>query len=253
MHNETLEKLTNAAKNKINMLNNSKLKYLVSSAFAGLYVGLGIILIFTVGGLLSAADSPMTKIMMGLSFAVALCLVVMTGSELFTGNNMVMSAGMLNKGVSGKSVAKVWMYSYIGNLLGSLLVAAFFVGSGLVDKDYRERMYILSIFQLAFSSQDHVNKVFAKIENWNEYKNTLSDDINDLDWRSFQQEYRDYIDLAKLLQLVPGIGAVVGAYVNNKLVDKLGEYAMYAYRMRILSDEVCVTKKTSWFSKMFVK
>ena len=123
MHNETLEKLTNAAKNKINMLNNSKLKYLVSSAFAGLYVGLGIILIFTVGGLLSAADSPMTKIMMGLSFAVALCLVVMTGSELFTGNNMVMSAGMLNKGVSGKSVAKVWMYSYIGNLLGSLLVA----------------------------------------------------------------------------------------------------------------------------------
>ena len=46
-------------------------------------------------------------------------------------------------------------------------------------------MYILSIFQLAFSSQDHVNKVFAKIENWDEYKDTLSDDINDLDWRSF--------------------------------------------------------------------
>ena len=106
---------------------------------------------------------------------------------------------------------------------------------GFDVKDYRERMYILSIFQLAFSSQ------------------TLSDDINDLDWRSFQQEYRDYIDLAKLLQLVPGIGAFVGAYVNNKLVDKLGEYAMYAYRMRILSDEVCVTKKTRWFSKIFIK
>ena len=124
---------------------------------------------------------------------------------------------------------------------------------GFDVKDYRERMYILSIFQLAFSSQNHVNKVFAKIENWDEYKNTLSDDINDLDWRSFQQEYRDYIDLAKLLQLVPGIGAFVGSYVNNKLVDKLGEYAMYAYRMRILSDEVCVTKKTRWFSKIFIK
>ena len=34
---------------------------------------------------------------------------------------------------------------------------------GFDVKDYRERMYILSIFQLAFSSQDHVNKVFAKI------------------------------------------------------------------------------------------
>ena len=124
---------------------------------------------------------------------------------------------------------------------------------GFDVKDYRERMYILNIFQLAFSSQDHVNKIFAKIENWDEYKNTLSDDINDLDWQSFQQEYRDYIDLAKLLQLVPGICAFVGAYVNNKLVDKLGEYAMYAYRMRILSDEVCVTKKTRWFSKIFIK
>ena len=124
---------------------------------------------------------------------------------------------------------------------------------GFDVKDYRERMYILNIFQLAFSSQDHVNKIFAKIENWDEYKDTLSDGINDLDWRSFQQEYRDYIDLAKLLQLVPGIGAFVGAYVNNKLVDKLGEYAMYAYRMRILSDEVCVTKKTRWFSKIFIK
>nr|WP_317331948.1 EcsC family protein [uncultured Romboutsia sp.] len=124
---------------------------------------------------------------------------------------------------------------------------------GFDVKNYRERMYILSIFQLAFSSQDHVNKVFAKIENWDEYKDTLSDDINDLDWRSFQQEYRDYIDLAKLLQLVPGIGAFVGAYVNNKLVDKLGEYAMYAYRMRILSNEAYVTKRKTWLNKLFLK
>ena len=92
-----------------------------------------------------------------------------------------------------------------------------------------------------------------KLENWDEYKDTLSDGINDLDWRSFQQEYRDYIDLAKLLQLVPGIGAFVGAYVNNKLVDKLGEYAMYAYRVRILSDEVCVTKRKTWLNKLFMK
>ena len=134
MHNETVLKLTNAAKNKINLLNNSKLKYLVSSAFAGLYVGLGIILIFTVGGLLSAAGSPATKIMMGVSFAVALCLVIMTGTELFTGNNMVMTVGALNKGVSAGQMSKVWLFSFIGNLLGSILVAGFFVGTGLVNE-----------------------------------------------------------------------------------------------------------------------
>ncbi len=107
---------------------------------------------------------------------------------------------------------------------------------GFDASDYKERIYILSIFQLAFSSQDHVNKIFNKMEVWDEYKNTFSSDINDFDWRSFQQEYRDYIDLAKLLQLVPGIGAFVGAYVNNKLVDKLGEYAVYSYHMRILQN-----------------
>lgn len=134
MHNETLEKLTVAAKNKVNLLNSSRLKYIVSSAFAGLYVGIGILLIFTIGGLLTSANSPMTKIMMGLSFAIALSLVVMTGSELFTGNNMVMTAGTLNKGTSNKDLLRVWAYSFVGNLLGSLLVAGLFVGTGLVNK-----------------------------------------------------------------------------------------------------------------------
>ena len=134
MHKETLDKLTNAAKNKINMLNNSKVKYLVSAAFAGLYVGLGIILIFTIGGALTSSDSPMVKIMMGVSFVVALSLVIMTGTELFTGNNMVMTEGSLNKGISSKDMCKVWIYSYIGNLLGSILVAVLFVGSGLVSQ-----------------------------------------------------------------------------------------------------------------------
>lgn len=120
---------------------------------------------------------------------------------------------------------------------------------GFDTNDYKERLYILDIFQLAFSSQNHVNKIFDKIEYWNEYKLYLSDDINDFDWRSFQQEYRDYIDLAKLLQLVPGIGAFVGAYVNNKLVDKLGEYAIYSYHMRILNESKAPTKKTSWFMR----
>lgn len=134
MHNETLEKLTVAAKNKVNFLNRSRLKYIVSSAFAGLYVGIGILLIFTIGGLLTSANSPMTKIMMGVSFAIALSLVVMTGSELFTGNNMVMTAGTLNKGTSTKDLIRVWVYSFVGNLLGSLLVAGLFVGTGLVNK-----------------------------------------------------------------------------------------------------------------------
>jgi hypothetical protein len=122
---------------------------------------------------------------------------------------------------------------------------------GFDTKDYKERLYILNIFQLAFSSQNHVNYIFKNMENFEGYKDTLSDDINEFDWRSFQQEYRDYIDLAKLLQLVPGIGAFVGAYVNNKLVDKLGEYAIYSYHMRILDTSGYIEEKESWISKKY--
>ncbi|MGF7056959.1 hypothetical protein HNR33_000626 [Brassicibacter mesophilus] len=104
---------------------------------------------------------------------------------------------------------------------------------GFDVNDYKERIYILYIFQLAFSSKSNVNKVFAKIEDFENFFNTLPKDINSFDWRAFQQEYRDYIDLAKLLQMVPGIGAFVGAYVNTKLINKLSETAVQAYRMRL--------------------
>ena len=99
--------------------------------------------------------------------------------------------------------------------------------------DYKERLYILHIFQLAFSSQQHRRSVFQQIENWDRRSHELPKDIHAFDWRSFQQEYRDYIDLAKLAQLIPGIGAVVGLVVNYRLLEKLGVTAMNAYRMRM--------------------
>jgi uncharacterized protein (DUF697 family) len=103
---------------------------------------------------------------------------------------------------------------------------------GFDVRNYKERIYILYIFQLTFSSQKNRNRIFEILENWNAEQQNLPEDINKFEWRNFQQEYRDYIDIAKLLQLIPGIGAVVGAYVNHRLTEKLGKYAMNAYRMR---------------------
>ena len=99
-------------------------------------------------------------------------------------------------------------------------------------KDYRERLFILHIFQLAFSSQQHRREIFMRVDSWQEYHATIPRDIEQFDWRRFQQEYRDYIDLAKMLQLVPGIGAVVGVVVNYRLIKRLGETARNAYRLR---------------------
>ena len=55
---------------------------------AGAYVGLGIILIFTLGAFV---DPSVRKLIMGGTFGVALTLVVFAGSELFTGHTMFMS------------------------------------------------------------------------------------------------------------------------------------------------------------------
>ncbi|WP_160724627.1 EcsC family protein [Bacillus sp. USDA818B3_A] len=101
---------------------------------------------------------------------------------------------------------------------------------GFDTRSYEERLFILHVFQLAFSSDDIRKNTLLEIEQWENRKEELSE----MDWRKFQQEYRDYIDLAKLFQLVPGIGAFVGAYANNNLLKTLGETAMNAYRLRLL-------------------
>ena len=102
-------------------------------------------------------------------------------------------------------------------------------------KNYKERIYLLHIFQLAFSSQHQRINITKRIINWEAVAQELPDDIKAFDWRSFQQEYRDYIDLAKLAQLIPFIGAAVGAVVNYRLLDQLGATAMNAYRVRYFS------------------
>lgn len=100
--------------------------------------------------------------------------------------------------------------------------------------DYKERVYILHIFELAFSSDAHRKSVYLKMTDWETKRDSLPEDINQFEWRSFQQEYRDYIDLAKMAQLVPIIGAPVGVFVNSRLIKKLGLTAMNAYRMRLI-------------------
>ena len=70
------------------------------------------------------------------------------------------------------------------------------------------------------------------ILNWEQEKERFSE----IDWDSFQQEYRDTIDLVKMFQLIPGFGAAVGAYANRQLLDQLGETAKNAFRIRVMRE-----------------
>lgn len=122
-------------------------------------------------------------------------------------------------------------------LIGIKIKLLFDIASmyGFNVTDYKERVYLLHIFELAFSSHQHRKNVYLKMVDWDQKSRELPDDIHQFDWRNFQQEYRDYIDLAKMAQLVPIIGAPVGAVVNYRLIKKLGLTAMNAYRMRLFA------------------
>lgn len=106
---------------------------------------------------------------------------------------------------------------------------------GFSTKDYRERLFLLQVFQLAFSSQEIRPGLFKIILNWEKNLGDWPDEkgyLKQINWEQFQIEYRDAIDFRKTLQLIPGLGTVVGAWANYGLVDDLGIVGMNCYRLR---------------------
>lgn len=134
MYKEIIENFSDIAIAKSSKCKKNKKSYLISAIFAGSFIGLGVLLSSTIGGLLSESNNPFARIIMGLSFSVALISVVFSGTELFTGNNFVMSIGRLNKKVETSDLISVWIFSWIGNFLGAILLSSLFVLTGLVDE-----------------------------------------------------------------------------------------------------------------------
>ncbi|MBO8156197.1 MAG: EcsC family protein [Bacillaceae bacterium] len=95
---------------------------------------------------------------------------------------------------------------------------------------YEEKMYLLHVFMLAFSSDEKRREVFRTLRNWEREK----DAWKEVDWKALQLEYRDTIDFVKMMQLIPGFGAVVGAWANSRLLNELAETATNMYRLRLL-------------------
>jgi uncharacterized protein (DUF697 family) len=95
-----------------------------------------------------------------------------------------------------------------------------------------EKLFILYIFQLAFCNDQRRAALFPVIKHWADAP------PDTVDWAVFQTEYRNYIDLAKFMQLLPVVGSVAGATANHSLMRKLKTTAMNCYRLRILSAEL---------------
>ena len=82
MFHEEYMAAVKAAESKCNLLKNNPLGYFLLSMLAGAFIGFGVLLTNSIGASLQGA--PYTKLVLGLSFGIALSLVVMAGAELFT-------------------------------------------------------------------------------------------------------------------------------------------------------------------------
>jgi formate/nitrite transporter len=127
---ETEQKLETISVNKATMP-------LVRSATLGILAGLFIAL----GGMmlgLVLGDSTIPfiaqRLLGGFAFCLGLILVLLAGAELFTGNNLIITAVLSGK-VSWATYAKNLVLIWITNLIGSLLavVIVFFAGAGSLN------------------------------------------------------------------------------------------------------------------------
>jgi len=135
VYSETIQEVGKQAAAKLEHQQNSLFGHLVRSALAGMYVGAAIVLIFTIGGLLSKAAPGTERVVMGVCFGGALTMVIFAGAELVTGSNMVLTLGVLTGRATGGNLISNWAWTWFGNLLGSMLLAWMVYQSGLLDDD----------------------------------------------------------------------------------------------------------------------
>lgn len=112
---EIFEKLVEIGVSKLNL---PFLKMLILSFLSGIYISIGGEL-YTMVTQDIKIGTGLTQFLGGSVFSVGLILVVLTGSELFTGNNLILVT-ILKKKESIYKLIKNWLIVYIGNLIGSI-------------------------------------------------------------------------------------------------------------------------------------
>jgi nitrite transporter NirC len=62
-------------------------------------------------------------------------MVIFAGSELFTGSNLVLTLGVLTGKARLRDLLANWSWTWVGNLIGSMLLATMVVRAGLLDAE----------------------------------------------------------------------------------------------------------------------
>jgi formate/nitrite transporter len=101
-------------------------RVLVSAFLAGAYISFGALVAITVSsGLDPGTWGTLPTLFMGAAFTLGLVLVLIAGSDLATGNMMLVPLGAMRGRIGVGDVAKNLTLVLLGNLLGALFVAFF--------------------------------------------------------------------------------------------------------------------------------
>lgn len=119
---EIAKKSLKIGKNKAEL---SSAKMLLLGIFAGMFIALA-------GAGSTVGSAYGGKLVGACIFPIGLIMVVLAGSELFTGNNL-MIASLFDKKITWKKLLKNWGLVFIGNFIGALLISFLVVYSGLLD------------------------------------------------------------------------------------------------------------------------
>lgn len=143
MYQKTVDQFAQLAAAKAGAMRANPLGFFIAAAMAGAYVGIGIVLIFTLG---QGIDPALRPLVMGACFGIALTLVVFAGSELFTGHTMLMTLGVLKGSIGLGSLGRSWAMTWLGNLAGSALLGTLFVagGGGLILKQGADLVFTMA-------------------------------------------------------------------------------------------------------------
>lgn len=113
----------------------SPVQTFAKALYAGAYISFGGLLSLTVLNAcpgLTASNPGLAKLLFALVFPVGLYLNIMHGAELFTGNTMALPAAVYEGKATIGGLIKNWVFSYAGNLLGSLAFVAAVAASGIL-------------------------------------------------------------------------------------------------------------------------
>jgi len=168
MYTETIQALGDQAAAKLAGQRRSLVSHIVRSMLAGMYVGAAIVLIFTIGGSLAQSSPSVVKLVMGVCFGGALTMVIFAGSELFTGSNLILTLGVLTRKAKLADLGTNWLWTWIGNLAGSALLAGVVIRAGIFDGDKMEgvRTFVLNLVQTKMTLAPEQLFWRAVLANW---------------------------------------------------------------------------------------